>query len=123
MASGGFRVPKPYGHLHDESAMQSTLSDLEQNTLAKEVADSVSSNVSQLEDFIIELTEKLIRTGSYSAQASVIEAWQNTYKRATASGAPVEVLDAIEYESEDDTHLFANKTQQQPETPADTPVE
>lgn len=123
MASGGgkFKVPRPLGP--EEDAPDFSLSGVEQDQLASEVAESVTSNTLQLEKFIIELTDKLIHTGNSYAQAAVIQAWQNTYKGVSASGARVEVLDAVEYESEDDTHLFANKTQQQPEAPAETPVE
>lgn len=117
-------VPIPRRGQGSGNVVPGGLSPTEQDELAGEVAKSVSSDVSQLEAFIIELTKKLIHTGTLSAQAAVIQAWQNTYKeQVSASGARVEVLDGTEYESEDDTHLFANETQQQPEAPAETPVE
>ena len=124
MDGGGFVVPEVNGYSREPNMPPTSLSDSEQDQLARQVAESVTSDGLQLESFIIDLTEKLIRTGTVSAQAAVIQAWQNTYKeQVSASGARVEMLDRSEYESEDDTHLFANETQQQPEAPADTPVE
>jgi len=108
---------------------QRPVADSLNNDLARQVAESIGSDATALQPFMMELTNNLIMADK-SAQAAVLDAWIKSYRsgeaipvksapiRAAAS-APISMVDG-DCESEDDSHLFP---QQQPEPVVETSKE
>jgi len=95
------------------------------NEMSRDVATAVTSSTDQLQFFIAKLCENVMKKSTEGAVAvwkSYLDAYKNQ-KSSVVSTAPIDMLEICEYESEDDSHLFAEATQQQLEAPADTPVE
>lgn len=95
------------------------------DSMSKEVANKVLSSTDQLQVFIAKLCANVMKKSDAGA-AAVWGAYLAAYKgqeTVAVATAPIDMLEVCEYESEDDSHLFAEETQQQPEAPAETPVE
>ena len=95
--------------------------------MSREVTNEVMKSTDQLQFFIAKLCENVMKKsteGAVAVWASYLEAYKNQKSSPkVVSTAPIDMLEICEYESEDDSHLFAEETQQQLEAPADTPVE
>ena len=92
---------------------------------SKEVASKVTSSTEQLQFFIAKLCDRVMKKSDAGA-AAVWSAYLDAYKdqqKTRVTAAPIDMLEVCEYESEDDSHLFAKETQQQVAGPAETPVE
>ena len=122
------RDPKSYNRGGSLSS-QAPPADSLNKDLAAQVAESIGSDATALQPFMIELTNNLIMADK-TAQAAVLDAWIQSYRggeaipvksasiRAGAS-APISMVDG-DCESEDDSHLFP---QQQPEPVVETSKE
>ena len=109
-------------------AKASGMNETDAQKAAVEVTSLIGTQPEQLKFFVQELSKRCINTGNKDAQNAVLAAAFNTFLKEEAkdqflkrkSAAPMELLSAAEapmdvipmnYESEDESHLFASQQQ------------